>query len=114
MLDRDLIKDVLGKALSTGGDFAEIFIEDTERSSIGLINGKIETAVSGRDFGIGIRIFKGLRSIYAYTNNISRDSLLQTASNAALALGETRGLEAVDLVERVIQISILYFTCLKV
>ncbi|HHY77492.1 MAG TPA: TldD/PmbA family protein [Clostridiales bacterium] len=101
MLDRDLIKDVLGKALSTGGDFAEIFIEDTERSSIGMINGKIETAVSGRDYGIGIRIFKGLRSIYAYTNNISRDSLLQMAYNAALALGEAREHEAVDLVERV-------------
>lgn len=101
LLDKDLIKDILGKALSTGGDFAEVFIEDTERSSLGLVNGKIETAVSGRDFGIGIRIFKGLRSIYAYTNDTSRESLLRTASNAALALGEIREDKAVDLIERV-------------
>ena len=65
MIGKDIIKEILGKALSTGGDFAEVFLEDTERSSIGLVNGNIETAVSGRDFGIGIRIFKGLRSIYA-------------------------------------------------
>lgn len=101
LIERDLIKDILGKALSTGGDFAEVFIEDTERSTLGLVNGKIETAVSGRDFGIGIRIFKGLRSIYAYTNDTSRESLLHTASSAALALGEIREDKAVDLIERV-------------
>jgi TldD protein len=101
LIDKDIIKDILGKALSTGGDFAEVFIEDTEKSSLGLVNGKIETAVSGRDFGIGIRIFKGLRSIYAYTNDTSRESLLRTASNAALALGDVREDKAVDLVERV-------------
>ncbi|MCQ1531743.1 TldD/PmbA family protein [Lutispora saccharofermentans] len=101
MIERDIIKDILGKALSTGGDFAEVFIEDTERSSLGLVNGKIETAVSGRDFGIGIRIFKGLRSIYAYTNDTSKESLLRTAHNAALALGDIKEDMAVELIERV-------------
>lgn len=101
MLGRDIIKEILGKALSTGGDFAEVFIEDTEKSSLGLVNGKIETAVSGRDFGIGIRIFKGLRSVYAYTNDTSKETLLRTASNAALALGDIREDKIVDLIERV-------------
>ncbi|MDD2482453.1 MAG: TldD/PmbA family protein, partial [Lutispora sp.] len=101
MLGRDIIKEILGKALSTGGDFAEVFIEDTEKSSLGLVNGKIETAVSGRDFGIGIRILKGLRSVYAYTNDTSKETLLRTASNAALALGDIREDKTVDLIERV-------------
>lgn len=101
MIGRDIIKEVLGKALSTGGDFAEVFIEDTERSSLGLVNGQIETAVSGRDFGIGIRIFKGLRSIYAYTNDISKEGLLKTAKNAVLALGDIKEDVPVDFIERV-------------
>lgn len=101
MIDRDVIKEILGKALATGGDFAEVFIEDTERSSLGLVNGQIETAVSGRDFGVGIRIFMGLRSIYAYTNDISREGLLKTAKDAALALGEVGDDKAIDLTERV-------------
>ena len=101
MIGRDIIKEVLGKALSTGGDFAEVFIEDTERSSLGLVNGQIETAVSGRDFGIGIRIFKGLRSIYAYTNDISKEGLLKTAKNAVLALGDIKEDVSVDFIERV-------------
>lgn len=101
MIGREIIKEILGKALSTGGDFAEVFLEDTERSSIGLINGQIETAVSGRDFGIGIRIFKGLRSIYAYTNDVSREGLLKTAKDAALAIGDIKEDISVNLVERV-------------
>lgn len=101
MLNKDKINDILGKALSTGGDFAEVFAEDTIRSSLGLVNGQIESAVSGRDFGIGIRIFKGFRSIYAYTNDASKEGLLKTAKDAALALGEIGDNISIDLTERV-------------
>lgn len=92
MIPKHILQDVLAKALSTGGDFAEIFVEDTVSNTIGLVNGKIETAVSGRDFGVGIRIFKGLRSVYAYTNDAGRDSLLNTAYKAACAIGEASSL----------------------
>ncbi len=101
MIGKDVIIDVLGKALSTGGDFAEIFAEDTLKSSLGLVNGQIETAVSGRDFGVGIRIFKGFRSIYAYTNDASKEGLLKTAKDAALALGEIGDNVSINLMERI-------------
>jgi len=101
VLAKDLIQDVLGKALSTGGDFAEVFCEDTVRNSISIIDGKVENAVSGRDFGVGIRIFKGFRSVYAYTNDISRSSLLNTAYDAACALGSLKEDRTVELCERI-------------
>ena len=101
MIDKNIIIDVLGKALSTGGDFSEIFIEDTQRSSLGLVDGKIETAVSGRDFGVGIRIFKGYRSIYAYTNDASRVGLLKAAEDAALALEDIKEDIPINLIERI-------------
>jgi len=101
LIDKNIIIDVLGKALSTGGDFSEVFIEDTQRSSLGLVDGKIETAVSGRDFGIGIRIFKDFRSIYAYTNDFSKEGLMKTAEEAALALGNLKESASINLFERV-------------
>lgn len=88
MLSKDLVSEVLAKCLVTGGDFAEIFVDDSISNSISLIDGKVENALGGRKYGIGIRIFKGLKTIYAYTNSNSRDSLLETAYRAALALGE--------------------------
>ena len=60
MLQQSTIENVLEAALSTGGDFAELFVEDRFANHLELQSRKIERAVSGRDFGIGIRIFAGL------------------------------------------------------
>ena len=90
MLSKEVAESVLGRCLITGGDFAEIFEEDTINNSIGILNGKVENSVGGRSYGIGIRIFKGLKSVYAYTNNNSLTSLLEVAYKAALALGEAK------------------------
>lgn len=87
MILREIITQVLEKCLITGGDFAEIFEEDTITNSIGLIDNKIENALGGRNYGIGIRIFKGFKSVYAYTNDNSLSGMLDTAYKAALALG---------------------------
>ena len=90
MLKKDILSSVLARCIITGGDFAEIFEEDTIDTSISILNGKVENSISGRTHGIGIRIFKGFKSVYAYTNNTNLSSLLDTAEKAALALGELK------------------------
>ncbi len=86
MLSEKLMSDVLNKALSSGGDFAELFMEDTRRTNIKMLDGYLEDAVSGRDFGIGLRILQNNQSIYAYTNDTADKALLQMAADAASAL----------------------------
>ena len=86
MLSQTIIENVLTAALSTGGDFSEIFVEDRFTNNMTLQSGKIDTCLSGRDFGIGIRVFKGLQSIYAYTSDFSEEGLIKTAKNAAQAI----------------------------
>ena len=90
MISREIASSVLSKCLITGGDFAEIFEEDSISNSIGLLDNKVENALGGRSYGVGIRIFKGLKSVYAYTNDSSREGLLDTAHKAALALGDLK------------------------
>lgn len=97
MLSKALIEEVLEKALSTGGDFSEIFLEDTIQNNIKMVDGKIDSTVSGRNFGIGIRIFKGINCIYAYTNDAGRDSLIETAYKAACALGNINASNGLDI-----------------
>lgn len=99
MLSKLLVEDVLTAAVSTGGDFAEIFVEDKDNTNISLVGGKIEASVSGKDYGIGIRIFDGLRSVYAYTNNSSRDNLIKVAREAALAVKGTKGDVVLNLMQ---------------
>ncbi|NLC67970.1 MAG: TldD/PmbA family protein [Clostridiaceae bacterium] len=88
MIARDVLEEVLEKALSLGGDFSEIFVEDKVINSIRMVNDKIEDVISGREHGAGIRIMKGYKCVYAYTSDTSRDKLLDTAYKAAYALKE--------------------------
>lgn len=86
MIERSLADAALCEALTTGGDFAEIFIEDTSGLSLSVLDGTVENANSTRSYGVGIRILSGVQSVYAYANDTSPNSLLQTAKNAAAAL----------------------------
>lgn len=96
MISKTIITDVLEAAVSTGGDFAELFIEDTLRGNINFLDGQLESTQSGRDFGVGIRIFSGLNSVYAYTNSFDRESLIETAKKAAAAIsGSSSGIDIV-------------------
>lgn len=86
MLNDKVIENVLTAALSKGGDFAEIFVEDKRNGSIRMVGGLVENNISGRDYGVGIRIFDKYNSIYAYTNDSTEDNLINVAKQAASAL----------------------------
>ncbi len=86
MISKNVIASVLEAAVSTGGDFAELFIEDSSKSSLNYLDGQLESSQTGRDFGVGIRIFSGLNCIYAYTNSFDLESLVETAQKAAQAV----------------------------
>lgn len=103
MLDKQLIEDILSEALLTGGDFSEIFVENKTGDSFYLVDGKVEQAISGKDFGIGIRIFKGLFSVYAYTNDMNRENLLKTARKAAQAIKGTKEDITINLIKKDIE-----------
>ena len=90
IINKSVATKVLESALSTGGDFAEIFAEDTLSSSIRMIDNVIETALSGKLYGAGIRIFKGLKSVYATTNDLSENGLILCAKKAATVIGELK------------------------
>ena len=86
MLDRKLAYDVLTAAMSTGGDLAEIFAENSERSTVTMTNGLVEKANWGVEYGCGVRIIYGFAAVYAYTNNLGRENLLRLAKDAAQAV----------------------------
>lgn len=86
MIDQRLAHDILSAALSFGGDFAEIFVENRTDTTIGMIEGKVERSLSGKTGGIGIRIFNGFNSVYTYSNKLDRETLLSLAQNASKSL----------------------------
>ena len=79
VLSKSLALKVLNAALATGGDYAEIYVEQTERSSTLLENGRVEGVSGTLSYGAGVRILKGFSSVYGYASDLSQKSLLSLA-----------------------------------
>ena len=88
MLTKSTAEAVLAEALTTGGDFAEIFMEDTVYGTISMIDGNVDKAANSRDHGAGIRIYQGLNAVYVHTNDTSLEGLLACARKGAAAIGD--------------------------
>lgn len=103
MIDKIIVEKIIDICLSTGGDFAELFIEKKKTNNLVLIDGKVEKSISGKDFGIGIRIFKNLYSVYGYTNDMEEGALLKSAKKIAAAVSGIKQNIEVNLVKKEIE-----------
>lgn len=75
MLNPATAQAVIDHALFLGADFAELFIEHHQSSSVELLSGDIDKVNSGIDFGIGVRLFFGHKVLYGYTNSTDEEEL---------------------------------------
>ncbi len=97
MLDEADVRAVLDAGLSTGGDWSEVYAEQRDSTSIRIEDRRVEELTSGREVGAGVRVVKGAQAAYAYTNVLSRDSLVSAARAAAAALQGQAQVSVVDL-----------------
>ena len=78
-----LCKRVLDKALSKGGDFADLYFEHTISNWLSLEDGRVDRAYASIDLGVGIRTVKGDQVGYGFTQEMNEKSMLAAASTAA-------------------------------
>lgn len=100
MISREICQQVLGKALSTGADYAEIFAENTLNHAINMISSRVESIDDTVVAGAAIRVFKGLRSVMSTTVDTTLSGLLRCAEKAAEALGQSTAPMEIVLKER--------------
>ena len=80
--NKDLLEEIIFYGIGLGADFVEIFIENTDNSSV-LAEDDFITSVSpsfGR--GAGIRIFKEKKDGFVSTNDLSKHGLMRSVSEA--------------------------------
>ena len=94
MLDDATIQSTLAAALRTGGDFAEVFVEDKRSSAAMLDDGRVEELSSGRDRGAGIRVVVGETTGFAHTADLSGEVAV-LGTPRLIALCEEASLQAV-------------------
>ncbi len=85
MIDKELRSTLIRKTLSRGGEYADVFVEHREQTSLVIEDGRLEKVVTGTEAGVGIRlIYKG-RTAYAFSNDLSEKALLQAAYETSKA-----------------------------
>jgi TldD protein len=85
LLDDALVQRTLDRALRTGGELAELFVEDRASSNAVFDDGKVENLSSGRERGAGIRVIAGDTTGFAHTADLSETGLAEAAEAAAAA-----------------------------
>jgi TldD protein len=104
MIEESVLQRVLGTALRSGGEFAEVFAEDKRNSSARLDDGKVEELTSGLDRGAGIRVVRGDTTGFAHTADLSEDGLRSAAEAAAAAArGGGGGVKEVAVTRRPVE-----------
>jgi len=88
MIDSELMESTLSRAMSAGGEWAEVFVEDVTTMSAHLDDGRIEELGSRARRGAGIRVVKGDTTGFAHTSDLSPEGLATAARTAgAVAAG---------------------------
>ena len=82
------LRTLTGTALAHGGDFSDLYFEYTTYFNLLLKDGVVSSGGFHTDYGVGIRVLKGEKTGYAYSENTEMTDMLKAAKAAsAIALG---------------------------
>jgi TldD protein len=84
MLDESILSRLIARVLRRGGEFADVFCERRTSLSFRLQDGRIHEGGFGVTLGVGIRAIVGESAVYAYSDDLSVEALLEGADAAAL------------------------------
>ncbi len=86
-------QEILHEALREGGEFADLFFEQTHSVVIICEEDRIEKVVSGLDIGVGLRLLFDRKTFYGFTTELSKESLLHLARRISRSAREGNGEE---------------------
>lgn len=84
------LQSLVGTALSRGGDFADLYFEHTTFFNLILRDGNVSSGGFHTDYGVGIRVLKGEKTGYAYSENLEMSEIVK-AAEAASAIAQAGG-----------------------
>ncbi len=98
---RSQLQTLAATALSHGGDFCDMYFEHTTFFNLLLKDGVVSSGGFHTDFGVGIRVLKGEKTGYAYSENTEMADMLKAAKAAsAIALGAVGSREYKPVTDR--------------
>ena len=78
------LEELTGLGIKEGGSYCDLFFENTTYHELLLRDGIVSSGGFHIDYGVGIRVLKGDRTGYAYSESTDKTSMLQATKAAAL------------------------------
>ena len=78
------LQTLIGAALAKGGDYADLYFEYTTFFNLNLKDGVVSSGGFHTDCGVGIRVLKGERTGYAYSENLAMQEMIKAAQAASV------------------------------
>ncbi|MBQ3860227.1 MAG: TldD/PmbA family protein [Clostridia bacterium] len=97
MLKKEDLSRILGRCMASEADFAEIYEEEEVSETVSSLNAEVENVARTVKSGAGIRLYKGVQSVYGYLNDAEGERLDAIVDDLRRALGETEGKTASDI-----------------
>jgi TldD protein len=82
-IDAQLAARLLGVALSTGGEHADLYFEYQSASDFSFEEQRVRSVGRAITLGLGVRVVRGEATGYAYTEELSEARMLEAARTAA-------------------------------
>lgn len=82
-IDEAIVRRAIEVALSKGGDFADLFFQHEVSNYVALEDGDVNRAYSSVDLGVGVRVLIGDQTGFAFTEELTTESILRAAATAA-------------------------------
>ena len=89
-LSRNDAEKIISETLNNCDD-GELYLENSKSESIVLDDGKIKSSTYSSDLGYGLRAVTGEVVAYSHSNEISKNSLKQSADNLSSTLKSKKG-----------------------
>ncbi len=96
-VDPDTIRKVMAEALAHGGDYCDIFFQNTLSNSIQVEDNIVNSASTEVELGVGIRVLKGDQTGYSFTEDLSLNSMKSAARTAANIASGSKRIPPVEL-----------------
>lgn len=93
------LENYLGEALAQGGDYADLYFEYLQTSSISIDESMVKSAAQGVSMGVGVRVISGERTGYAYSDDLSPEKIRGAAKVAACIASGPSKVDKFDLNE---------------
>lgn len=103
-INETLAKEILEVALSTGGDFAEVYMEKTTNEVLRLHSGKLSTANVSKVKGAAIRIIKGELEVNSSITDCTYENLLKAAKTLAGSFNDKKHVEVQPFAEKKVEL----------